>query len=58
MITRKAAALDFYEQGMSSREAAKRAGLSSTYVRSLIRDAGISRPVGRPPSMFNQGEET
>jgi hypothetical protein len=41
-------ALDAYEAGHSSREAARIAGLSSGYVRDLIRFAGISRPVGRP----------
>lgn len=51
-ITRKAAAIDFYEQGYSSREVAKIVGLSDTYVRDLMRDAGIARPVGRPASLF------
>lgn len=52
MVTRKGAAIDAYLTGHSSREAARLCGLSSSYVRSLIREAGISRPVGRPPSMM------
>lgn len=57
MITRKAAAIDLYEQGHSSRAVAKIVGLSSTYVRELMRDAGIARPPGRPPSLFVPQDE-
>jgi DNA-binding CsgD family transcriptional regulator len=52
MMTRKSYALALYEQGFSSRETARLAGLSSSYVRSLVRDAGIARAPGRPPSRF------
>lgn len=48
MMPRKAIALEAYEAGYSSREAARIARLSSGYVRDLIRFAGVSRPVGRP----------
>jgi hypothetical protein len=47
-MTRKHRALDAYLAGHSSREAARIAGVSSSYVRELIHMAGISRPVGRP----------
>lgn len=57
MMTRKAAAIDFYEQGLSSRAVAKIVGLSDTYVRSLMRDAGIARAPGRPPSLFAPQDE-
>ena len=47
-MTLKAIALEAYQAGYSSREAAHIAGLASGYVRDLIRWAEISRPVGRP----------
>ena len=47
-MTRKAFALDAYLAGLTAVEAARVAGLSSNYVRTLIGMAGISRPVGRP----------
>ena len=47
-MTRKALALDAYRAGLTAVEAARVAGLSSNYVRTLIGMAGISRPVGRP----------
>ena len=51
-VPRKEVALDLYEQGFSSREAARLSGLSSSYVRSLARDSGIARRPGRPPSLM------
>lgn len=57
MMTRKAYALALYEQGFSSRETARIAGLSDSYVRSLMRDAGVARAPGRPPSIFEPQEE-
>jgi transposase len=49
-MTRKALAIEAYLAGHSSRAAARIAGLSErgSYVRRLIQEAGISRPVGRP----------
>lgn len=47
-MTRKTILLDAYLAGYSSREAARIAGLRGGYVRRLIQDAGIARPVGRP----------
>lgn len=47
-MIRKQIALEAYQAGHTSREAAHIAGLSPNYVRALIGMAGISRPVGRP----------
>lgn len=47
-MTRKAVAIEAYLAGHSCRSAATVAGLSGSYVRTLIGMAGISRPVGRP----------
>lgn len=48
-MTRKALALDAYLAGHSARSAALAAGLRpGGYVRRLIKEAGVSRPVGRP----------
>lgn len=59
-MTRKAVALEAYQAGHCSREAARIAGLSSGYVRDLIRWAGVSRPVGRPANsnQFNRKGRT
>lgn len=47
-MPRKAIAIDAYLAGLSARAAARVAGLSHSYVRTIIGEAGISRPVGRP----------
>lgn len=47
-MNRKAIALEAYQAGHSSREAARMAGMSSSYVREMAQALGISRPVGRP----------
>jgi hypothetical protein len=48
-MSRKALAIEAYLAGHSARSAALVAGLRpGGYVRQLIKDAGISRPVGRP----------
>lgn len=47
-MNRKTIALDLYEQGHSSRAVARLSGISSSYVRKLVAEAGIGRPVGLP----------
>lgn len=37
-----------YQRGLSSRAVASAFGMSGGHVRSIIREAGVSRPVGRP----------
>lgn len=55
-MTRKAIFFDAYLAGHSSRAAARIAGLRpGGYVRKLIQDAGISRPVGRPRKFTQEG---
>jgi transposase len=47
-MNRKAIAIEAYLAGYSSREAARIAGMSSSYVREMAQALGVSRPVGRP----------
>lgn len=47
-MPRKAIALNAYLAGHTCRTAAREAGLSVSYVRTLVGLAGVSRPVGRP----------
>lgn len=47
--------IEAYRDGLSSRQVAKRFGMSDSYVRDLARQAGIARPVGAPKSTNPQG---